>query len=263
MSTECAVCYVTDINYLLPSLVSASGVRKFVPADKADIYIFLIDEEARVNELNRFLKPYAMHVLPMSSSVYSDFDKSKFHKSYVTYAALGRFFIDTMLPDTCKRIIYIGDTWIRRDPSALIELDVTPGKFAAVNDMASFRYSNITPRGRIVKPYFDSLDLKAGAQYFNSGVFAIARKSWRPIADEAYKFYVANTASCKYHDQSALNAIMGDRRVVLSLKWNFQTPFRFLGIERQLDPHIYHFHSFPKAWMGACKPWDGFGERVK
>jgi hypothetical protein len=30
MSTDCAICYVSDINFLLPSLVSAAGVRRFV-----------------------------------------------------------------------------------------------------------------------------------------------------------------------------------------------------------------------------------------
>jgi lipopolysaccharide biosynthesis glycosyltransferase len=122
--------------------------------------------------------------------------------------------------------------------------------------MISFRYSKFTPRGRLKMDYLAGIGVdprKSG--YLNSGVFAVSRTTWRGIATEAFQFFVNNIAACLYHDQSALNAIIGDRRLPLSLKWNFQTPYRYLGIENHIRPHIYHFHSYPKPWMGPCEPW--------
>jgi lipopolysaccharide biosynthesis glycosyltransferase len=257
MSAECAVCYVADLNFLLPSLVSAAGLRQFVPAHKADIFIFLVDgNEARIRECNQFLQPHGIRILAMNSSSYSGFDRDKFHKSGVPTATLGRFFIDDLLPDACQRIVYIdGDTWMWRDPSALIEAVVPDGKFAAAEDMTSFRCSNILPRGRALRPYFKNLGLNPKDGYFNAGIFATSRNTWKALASEAFEFFRKNTAICKYHDQSALNAVMGDRRLHLSLKWNFQTPYRFMGIEKSVKPRIYHFHSQPKPWMGASAPW--------
>src|SRR6202041_3509581 len=68
-------------------------------------------------------------------------------------------------------------------------------------------------------------------------------------------FFKNNMGICKFCDQSALNAVMGDRRLRLSLKWNFQSPARFMGVEDNIDPAIYHFTQYAKPWMGECKPW--------
>jgi len=257
MSVECAVCYVSDLNFLLPTLVSAASLRKFVPKHKADVYIFLVDEDIqRLEALNAFLKTYNIDILPLDSRSFSEFDADKFNKSYLSAATLGRFFIEGLLPPSCRRIVYIdGDTWVRRDPSPLIDAVVPDGRFAAVEDMLTFRSGNFTSYGRSIKEHFDSLGLQRKFGYFNTGVFAVSRDTWRGLAAEGYKFFLENTAACKYHDQSALNAIMGDRRLRLSLKWNFQTSYRQLSIEKTIDPCIYNFTQFPKPWMGVCAPW--------
>jgi lipopolysaccharide biosynthesis glycosyltransferase len=258
MSADCAVCYVSDLNFLLPTLVSAAGLRKFVPRHKADINIFLVDQDIQpFDMLNSFLKTYEINVLPLDSRSFSGFDAEKFKKSYLSTATLGRFFIEGQLPPSCKRIVYIdGDTWIRRDPSPLIDAVVPEGRFAAVEDMLTFRCGNLTSYARSIKEHFNSLGLQRKFGYFNTGVFAVSRDTWRGLAAEGYRFFLENTAACTYHDQSALNAIMGDRRLPLSLKWNFQTSYRHLGIEKTVKPCIYHFSQFPKPWMGVCAPWE-------
>lgn len=55
MTADCAVCYVTDINFLLPSLVSAASFRRFVSKEKAQVFVFLIDgEDDYIKEINIF-----------------------------------------------------------------------------------------------------------------------------------------------------------------------------------------------------------------
>jgi len=193
----------------------------------------------------------------MDSKSFSGFDTEKFKRSHVPLTALGRFFVDDALPASCQRIVYIdGDTWIRRDPSPLIEATVPDGKLAAVEDMLSFRSNEPSPYARGMRDYMKRLGVNPKNGYFNSGLFAASRKTWRTLAPEAYKFISENTEACELHDQSALNAVTGDRRLKLSLKWNFQTSYKYSGMERFVDPCVYHFTRSPKPWMGICRPWE-------
>ena len=57
---------------------------------------------------------------------------------------------------------------------------------------------------------------------------------------------------------------MQSRTIAASaLQWNFQTSFRYLGIENRVNPNIYHFTRFPKPWMGECEPWADIYEPIK
>lgn len=258
MSADHAVCYTTDINFLLPSLVSAMGVRRFVAPDKARIYIFLVDaDEDALRELNVFLQPHAIEILPLDSRFYTKDDISGFKKSHVPPAALGRFFLCDVLPDSVKHIVYLdGDTWIVRDPSALVEAVVPEGHMAAAEDAIYLRQrGNVGTVGRDIRQYFKTLGLSDHQGYMNSGVFAVSRQSWKVLAAEAYDFLLKNMEISAHHDQSALNAVMGDRRLRLSSRWNFQTPYRYMGVEDTVKPCIYHFTQSPKPWMGAALPW--------
>jgi len=59
--------------------------------------------------------------------------------------------------------------------------------------------------------------------------FAVSRSTWRLIAAEAYKFFVENIAACKYHDQSALNAVVGKRRLRFIASLEFSNTLSVLG----------------------------------
>lgn len=258
MKSECAVCYVTDINYLLPSLVSATTLRRYVGPNKADIFIFLIDEEndTTVN-LKRYLKHLAIEIHHFYSSAYSDIDIRKYKKSHVPLASVGRFFLDELLPSRFSKIVYIdGDTWINRDPSALVDATIPAGRFAAAEDTLYLQQHNSFSRSaRKIRNYYNALGVREGNGYFNSGVFAVSRNTWRTLSREAYEFLLKNTELCVFHDQSAMNAVAGDRRLRLSCAWNFQTPYRYFVTENGIKPIIYHFNKPLKPWMGPVAPW--------
>ena len=259
MSNECAICYVADINFLLPSLVSAAGVRRFVPPDKADIFIFTVGVDAeKIRQANALLASQAINVLTIEDEVFSEIDKDRLTRTHTPMAMFGRLFMQNLLPDSCKRIVYLdGDTWIMRDPTALIESIVPEGRFAAAEDTIYFRQKfciGSTTKG--IRDYFWQLGLTKHQGYFNSGVFATSRKTWEIISKEAYIYYINNAEICEHSpDQSALNAIIGDRRLRLSNKWNFQTQLKIWGADRYIAPHICHFNRSPKPWMGVTEPW--------
>jgi lipopolysaccharide biosynthesis glycosyltransferase len=257
MATECAVCYVSDMNFVLPTLVSAVGLRRFVPAHRADVHVFVVDDDtARIDQIERFVKPFGIHVVQMRTDLFSGIGWARSNQTHVPLATLGRFFLDEFLPDACHRIVYLdGDTWIKQDPSALIDMAVPEGKLAAAEDISSFCRRDLTAYGKFVRRYFRGLGIRAESGYFNAGVLAARRTTWRGLAAEAMEFYRNNIEACKYHDQSALNAVIGDRRLWLSLAWNFQTPYRFWDVEEHVDPAIYHFTQGPKPWTATAEPW--------
>jgi len=262
MTVDCAVCYVSNLNFLLPSLVSAAGARAFIPPHKADIFIFTAEvDPAQTAEIDRFAQPYSIRVQAMDENVFRRIDRTKFIRPDTPMAMFGRFFLHEFLPSSCRRIVYIdGDTWIRRDPSPLIDAQVPAGRFAAADDNIWLRQKlGFGATVHKTRQYFRKLGLKPENGYFNTGVFAAARDTWKNIAREAYEFYLAHPEDCQFsQDQCALNAVAGGRRLRLSNKWNFQTQFKFWGADRFIEPHIYHFNRWPKPWMGACAPWEEF-----
>lgn len=268
MSSECAVCYVSDINFLLPSIISAAGVRKFVPAQKADIFIFTVGvDEEKIAQANAFLTTYSIQVLAIQDEVFNEIDKDRLTRTYTPMAMFGRLFMQNLLPPECKRIVYLdGDTWILRDPTALIDAVVPEGFLAAAEDTIYFRQKfGIGGTTKGIRHYFSQLGLKENQGYFNSGVFATSRKTWEIISREAYIYYINNAEICEHSpDQSALNAVIGSRRLRLSNKWNFQTQLKIWGAGRYIKPVICHFNRQPKPWMGKCKPWEEmFGQYQK
>jgi lipopolysaccharide biosynthesis glycosyltransferase len=260
MSTECAVCYVSDINFLLPSIISASGVRKFVPPQKADIFIFTVGVDAeKIAQANTLLAPYSIKILAIQDEVFNEIDKDRLTRTHTPMAMFGRLFMQNLLPPECKRIVYLdGDTWILGDPTPLIDAIVPEGFLAAAEDTIYFRQKfGIGSTTREIRHYFSQIGLKKNQGYFNSGVFATSRKTWEAISREAYIYYINNAKICEHSpDQSALNAIIGNRRLRLSNKWNFQTQLKIWGADRYVKPIICHFNRQPKPWMGPCEPWE-------
>jgi lipopolysaccharide biosynthesis glycosyltransferase len=255
-----AVCYVADLNFMLPSLISAAQVRRFVPARDAKIYIFAIGtDDVTTSRIKDFVKPLDLEIVHVDSTLFAGVDWSRADKKgipHVPITALGRFFIAELLPQTCRNILYLdGDTWINQNPAPLVHAKLPDGKLAAVEDDVFFCKNDLTPNGQFVRSYFQGIGINAAKGYFNSGVLAATRNAWRTIAGEALEFFKKNTEVCTFYDQSAMNAVVGERRIRLSLAWNFQTPYRYWHIEEEISPIIYHFSQALKPWTGPVEPW--------
>jgi lipopolysaccharide biosynthesis glycosyltransferase len=258
MNAECVVCYVADKDFLLPSLTSAMSIRRFVSSEKAEVLIFAVGvDESDTSRANDLMATQGIRLKTIDIGVFNSIDQSRLARTYTPLATFGRLFMEEFLPATCRRIVYLdGDVWAVRDPSALIETEVPPGRFAAADDTVFLRqlvgYGATAKR---MRAYFARLGLSSQSAYFNAGVFAASRQTWRTIAREAYDFFLRYTDLCTNFDQSALNAVVADRRLRLSSKWNFQTQHKIWRVDRYVEPHICHFNRYPKPWMGACDPW--------
>lgn len=260
-----AICYVTDIGFLFPSIASIKSAFPFYRAHDASVYLFVIDvAEDIAAAVAKELADCRVEVVRMDSAMFSGFDRADFNQTHVPLATLGRFFVDPLLPDSIREVIYVdGDTLINGDIGALLETIVPEGRFLAAEDISSFCRNDLTAYGDSVRAYFADIGIGDAMGYFNAGVFKADRRTWRTIGEEAYAFFTANAARCRFHDQSALNATVRDRRLILSTKYNFQTPYLPWFVERSVAPVLYHFTQFPKPWMGQCPPWGRFHDRYQ
>jgi hypothetical protein len=56
VAKECAACYVVETKSVLPTLIPALRIRRYLLADKADIYVFTLDvDDAKIKGISAFV----------------------------------------------------------------------------------------------------------------------------------------------------------------------------------------------------------------
>ena len=134
--SEIAVCYVSDLPFLAPSLASAFRLREFVTPDVADIFIFTLNiDDALLADINRSVSAVGVTLVPLEMDELKDVDANHLAKTQTPLGTFGRFFMEEALPSSIRHIIYLdGDVWPVRDPSQLITTPVPEGFIAAADD---------------------------------------------------------------------------------------------------------------------------------
>jgi lipopolysaccharide biosynthesis glycosyltransferase len=256
-SPSCVLCYVSDENFAIPSLISAINARQWVSPALADIYLLTLGlSDVQFEQLTRLSAPHQVRIVAMGAEQLLDVDVGNVSKTHVPLSTLGRLFLHQFIPDKYETLLYIdGDTWIAGDITPLATFRPPERSICAAEDPSFFYRHDVGATGKRVRTYFAGLGLDGDQGYFNAGVLVTRLATWREIAGAAFEFFCSNVARCSFHDQSALNAVAQTRRLKLSSKWNFMTDFRFWNVERRIEPRIFHFTGFPKPWMGPFYPW--------
>src|ERR1700689_1763302 len=133
---DCAVCYVTDMNYLAPTLASAAQLRTFISAEHASIFCVLIDIDSYgIEDARSAAHLLGIHFLHLNSKEIMKFDIKIFRSAHVSISSLGRLFLEQILPAQFSRIVYLdGDTWFPKSPIELIHANIPEGRLAAADD---------------------------------------------------------------------------------------------------------------------------------
>ena len=257
MPSDLAVCYVGDVNFLLGSLISLRSLRRYASAADAEVYVFCLDANAAlIDRLAPVGARLGASFLPLNLADQQDMTSKVWNETHVPPSALGRFFIEPLLPAHINRILYLdGDTLFVDDPKKLLAYRPPEGRLAAAEDISYFARYDWGGFGDRTRTYFRGLGIDADDGYLNSGVLFSGRETWKVVVAEALAYFNASSQTCVYHDQSAINAVIGKRRLRMSPRWNFQTPFRYWGVEGKIKPCLYHFTEHPKPWMGNVEPW--------
>lgn len=253
--TNTAICYVTDKTYLGPTIISISSIRDFISLEVKVYLVITFDDTALLDPISEVLTTLGVEVIRLPEDIIEAVT-GVWREGYVSKTALGRFFLPQLLPSEVDKILYLdGDTLIVDDLSELLAFPMPAGKAGFVEDAYSFYRNDQSLNGEASRRYFAGLGLAADAPYVNSGVFLAGSKDWGVIAEEALAFIREKPELCMFHDQSAINAVLGERRLKLSPKWNYQTRFKALRAKFIGPATVYHLNGQNKPWMGEVFPW--------
>ena len=241
-------CYTIDEGYLLPTLLSASQLRRSLPDGLADVLVVCFgDESAATRAAAAFCTDEGLGFLVVSPRVLEG-----------NSMLCARFLLPQLLGPAYRDILYIdGDTQVAGSLAPLLAHPLPPGHVLAVPDPMAVMIES--PRGPwpARRAYFRSIgipDARHGT-YFNSGVMRVSRSDWDAVSRECLALCRRQGERFAFRDQDALNLVVGGRAALASFRWNFPPFFMNFGAEASIGPRIVHFMSNPRPWQGAFAPW--------
>ena len=246
---DCCIAFIADNKYMFPTFVSAIQARRRSSATLADVFIFCIDldEQTEANFAAACAREN-IHLRSVASSLILD-----------STAMLARLFMARFEPEAYTEFLNLdGAVHINSSLDPLILMSPPAGHFLASIDVMSFVMRGTARFGGRLTAYFESLGFssKQITSYFNSGVLRMPREGWDAIGQAAWQFYLDHKSSSRFPDQDALNMVAGDRRMAMSLAWNFPVFLRNARLHGHCAANVVHFISQPKPWFGAFQPWD-------
>ncbi len=245
MNKQC-VCYVSDVEYLFPTLLSALQARKFA-TDATDICVLLSEGVGDFEALRALLSASGVLLIDATDALRGSLERldSSHFQARISESTMAKLVLPQILPIHYEQIIYLdGDTQIVGSLEGLEKAYAKPGKFFAARD-----YTAIV----------DMMEKGKTTSYFNAGVLKFHREGW--IGAEAFDLFVNDPDACDgRHDQGALNAVCGSALTLISNRWNF--PKHFLHWVDMSSLSVVHYMAHPKPWHGTFFPWGPAESRV-
>ena len=245
----CCIILTTDTTYLFPTLVAAISARKHSSSDRADVCIYCFDAS---EEAKRIFTPVCerehIEFVCLSSSLIEG-----------ATAMMARLFLTRFVPSRYTQILYLdGDIIVTEPLVSLIDATVPPHRFLAANDPFTFLLDDDTWQSRRLRSYLKHIGLTTEQSrcYFNSGVLRLNRNGWEKIGSDAWEHFARYSTGSRFPDQDAINIAGLDKRLPMSLRWNYPGFFRNARVEDKIAPTIHHFMSMPKPWHGDFAPWN-------
>ena len=252
------VFYTTDAGFAVPTLASIESLRRWPSGRAAAVSVVLLGmSEAQIDAFERRSADLNVELHCISAEALAEFDNENFHQTHVPYSTLARFLTPQFISkaELCDILYIDGDTWFVQDPQELLEIHAPEAGLLACEDQSDFYWNDIGSTGRTVRAYFNDISVRSSNGYFNAGVIKCRSNEWHRISSECLSYLKQNMRLCRYHDQSALNAVAGPSRVRLSPVWNFQTPYWRWGLDGIAQPKLLHFVGGYKPWMGFMTAW--------
>ena len=176
---------------------------------------------------------------------------------HVNRAAYLRLLIPELVPGNVDRVIYLDtDLVVLDDIQELWDMDLGGKPLGAVPDLG------ILASSRMRRQKEETLGIKEGKLYFNSGVMVMDLKAWRENQYGPQVIRCVEEGNFRHHDQDGLNKVFQDNWQPLPLRWNVIPPvftlpvkvlkksrWRNLALEALERPAVFH-------WAGRYKPWE-------
>ena len=241
-------CYTIDEGYLLPTLLSASQLRRSLPTGLADVLVVCFGPvTAATRAAAAFSGEEGIGFLTVPRQVLDG-----------NPMLCARFFLPQLIDPSYRDILYVdGDTQVTGSLAPLLAHPLGSGQVLAVPDPMTVMIGSASGPWPARRAYFRSIgipDERQGA-YFNSGVMRVSRTDWEALSRECLDLCRRSGERFTFRDQDALNLVVGSRAALASFRWNFPPFFMNFGAEDEIRPRLYHFMSNPRPWHGAFAPW--------
>lgn len=175
---------------------------------------------------------------------------------HLTIATYYRLLIADVLPPTVEKVLYLDcDIVVNKSIEELWNTDLRNYALAAVEELGCSPVDSYERLG---------YDRKYG--YFNAGVLLINLDFWRKndMTQVFFSYIAENFMKLKAHDQDVLNALLHDKCLLLSYKWNVEEGFYHYYMIKKMrhervfsyilrNPAILHYSWKPKPWDLGCK----------
>ena len=208
--------YITDENYVMPTCVSVTSLLSHV--NNITIYI-LCDRISPISKeyLEQLDKgANIVHLIEIDCNVFQDIkeDFTEEH-TYVTRTSFFKFHLPNILENEDTVLYLDSDVIVNGDISEIFSLDLTNKYVASVDDIGDEGNKNgCSVLGKKL----------AGVQrehYFNSGVMYLNLAEMRNNNVSEKLIYYRTAYHNNFMDQDALNAVLGEKRIILPIKFNF------------------------------------------
>jgi lipopolysaccharide biosynthesis glycosyltransferase len=249
--------YITDAGFAVPTLVSIESLRRWRSASNMKINVVLLDmSQERINAFTYLGQDLSLQIHSLRTDAIASLDNERFNPTHVPLATVARFLIHEFFRNEDYDILYVdGDTLFIQDPGELLDLPAPEAGLLAAEDQSYFYANDHGKTGKNIRSYFANIGVKTNQGYFNAGVLKFRTREWIKISKDCLSFLEENLSICQYHDQSSLNAIVGNKRIRLSPVWNFKPSYWNWGVSEIAEPKLLHFVGGDKPWMGNLKVW--------
>ena len=254
--TNHATVLVSDRNLIVPTAQVALQLAH-AGRDLTDVLIVTGGLGAAEFEMLRdSLAPHGVTVLDSSREITALLNEFDFGDNHYTPTSLARLLLDDILPSRYEHILYFdGDTYVAGDLGDLFRLRVPSGKIAAGLDSLFIHLEGSSQFAEKLRTYRRKHSTLGPDNYFNAGILAADRATWKTIGPKALEFYRDRYEDCIFHDQSALNVICENAVHWFSPSYNFSTDFRLMGFGLYVKPKVFHFSGASKPWNSRVNPW--------
>ncbi len=250
-NTTIKLVYITDLNYVMPTITSITSVIKNAGLNQYKIYVITTFEDEKINTLFYSMKKADVDIeivpLDLKNYVTTEINTDR----HVSTSALIKFFLPDILAEENKILYLDGDTIIRKPLDELFNTDIGDNYAGVVFDSAL----------TVMPQHAANLKIPPD-KYFNSGVMLLNLQKMRnnnlPQKFVEYKINGQNF----FMDQDAFNIEMYNNIKFMPVKYNMT----FLS--RNLDSALSHYlpdipHSRSKRIKEAVilhfadrfKPW--------
>ena len=193
--------------------------------------------------VNGFGKSVRLELLPINESVFrgATLGPGQSHMAYC------RILLPHLLD--VSRLIYLDcDVLVFRDISELFDIELGCGKvIAAVRDSET---TSLAEDSRVIA---DAVKVPAEGTYFNSGVMLMNLDELRSqlFSERAVEFLNMWKATYRFHDQSAINFLLGGQIEELPEWWN-RASWRF-DAQQNNDLNCVLHYTTSAPWLGGTR----------